>query len=91
MSRARNARCHCGSGKKHKLCHGKRDPVVSERNSRVMAVLGIFVVVAIFAIAGFGLFSSDASGVGERPSSSAPGPGPAPAGKVWSPEHNHWH
>lgn len=78
MSRSRNAKCSCGSGKKYKLCHGKREPRERERTSnRVMFILGMFVVIAIVAMGGYALFSGESAGDG--------------TGRVWSTEHNHWH
>lgn len=79
----RNAPCHCGSGKKFKNCHGQKSGGGSQG---FYLLLGVIVVLAVVVI--FSSFSDD-------PSTSrrnfAPQPGAAPPGKVWSPEHGHWH
>ncbi|MCC6988483.1 MAG: SEC-C domain-containing protein [Acidobacteria bacterium] len=71
----RNDLCACGSGKKFKNCCEGKSP--SARSSNVLLI-----VVAAAVIGGI------AAGVlSFRESASA---GPAP-GKVWSPEHGHFH
>lgn len=73
----RNDRCPCGSGKKHKHCCG----VAASGNSLASRVMmGVVLVMLLGAVyAGFSAIASD-------PSSTTPG-----AGKVWSPEHGHYH
>jgi hypothetical protein len=73
----RNARCHCGSGKKFKNCHG----AVAVSPGRKIPVL-YFVAGAIIIAAAF-VFYTNRSGSTQ--------PGQAPPGKVWSAEHGHWH
>jgi uncharacterized protein YecA (UPF0149 family) len=75
----RNARCHCGSGKKFKNCHGAA-PVGG--GGRKLPVGYILVGAAILAVAAFALMKQ--TGVTTPP-------GAAPPGKVWSAEHGHWH
>ena len=71
----RNDLCACGSGKKFKNCCEGKTPAA--RTSKVL------LVVVVAAILG-----GIAAGVlGFREAASA---GPAP-GKVWSPEHGHYH
>jgi hypothetical protein len=76
----RNARCHCGSGKKFKNCHGAE---VSSAPSRKFplgyVILGVIVLAAAFII-----YTNQAGGGSQQP-------GQAPPGKVWSVEHGHWH
>jgi hypothetical protein len=71
----RNDPCPCGSGRKYKRCCEVRQR--SARNSRVM----VFVVLAILA----GAIVAAVTSLGEDASSVA-----AP-GRVWSPEHGHYH
>jgi hypothetical protein len=75
----RNARCHCGSGKKFKNCHGAAPASGSGRKIPVGYVL---IGAAIAAVALFAFLNQ---------SGSTTPPGAAPPGKVWSEEHNHWH
>ena len=72
----RNESCPCGSGKKFKKCCA----VKQDRRKRVSTVLVVFVAAVILGAIAFGTVS-----MGED-SSSTP-----VAGKVWSPEHGHWH
>lgn len=74
----RNARCHCGSGKKYKNCHGaavgappRRIPVGLLLGGLAVAVVVLFIVL-------------------NQTGATTP-PGAAPPGKVWSEEHGHWH
>jgi SEC-C motif len=73
----RNDKCPCGSGKKHKNCCGAR-PAGNTLGSRLM--MGVVLVMLLgAAYAGFNAMTSDVGSAG-----------PAP-GKVWSPEHGHYH
>lgn len=95
MAVGRNDVCPCGSGQKFKrCCEGKA--------SRSLSKGLIILIVAIAAVAAIGLVpmflsagNSDNAAVtpASRPAAArnTPQPGPAPPGKVWSPEHNHWH
>lgn len=72
----RNDKCPCGSGKKHKNCCGARSG--HSMASRIM--MGVVAVMLLGAVyAGITALTSDAGSAG-------PGPG-----KVWSPEHGHYH
>jgi hypothetical protein len=71
----RNDPCPCGSGKKYKRCCEGTQR--SGQNSRVM----VFVVLAILA----GAIAAAVTSLGEDAS-----PVAAP-GRVWSPEHGHYH
>jgi hypothetical protein len=75
----RNARCHCGSGKKFKNCHGAA-PAGAGRRKLPLGYL--LVGAAILAVAAFALMRQSGGGTG---------PGSAPPGKVWSVEHGPWH
>jgi hypothetical protein len=72
----RNDMCHCGSGKKYKKCHGLREQKPS-RVATVLLVVVAAVIVGAIAVA----FSS----IGKE-GTMVPG-----QGRVWSPEHGHWH
>jgi hypothetical protein len=90
----RNEPCDCGSGKKYKVCHGKLDKGFNQQ-WMIIAIIG-----AIFFLFFFILSDSSTS----TTTNLAPSPsravgnagnqqpaGEAPPGKVWSPEHGHWH
>ncbi|MEQ9166385.1 MAG: SEC-C metal-binding domain-containing protein [Fulvivirga sp.] len=75
----RNEPCHCGSGKKYKNCHQKEDSQKesSKKSTLMYGLIGLFVIITAFAI--YITMTKDDV------------PGNAPEGKVWSPEHGHWH
>ena len=71
----RNEPCPCGSGKKYKRCCALK----ATRMSWSMRVaIGL---VAVCLLGGLILIVTTLDDI-------EPG---APAGRVWSPEHNHWH
>jgi hypothetical protein len=72
----RNDLCPCGSRKKYKKCCAPKH----ERRNRMTVALAVLVATAVIGALAFG-----AASMGEN-SSSTP-----VAGKVWSPEHGHWH
>lgn len=72
----RNDPCHCGSGKKYKNCHGKKSTAGALSSQWIYLPIGVIVVTGVVIIFG---------------RSSEIQPGTAPPGKVWSPEHEHWH
>jgi hypothetical protein len=83
METGRNDACPCGSGKKFKNCcigEAKR------RSSR--GLMFLIAAIAVIAAAGFvpQLLDKD-----EPKRTAAPVASPSRAGKVWSPEHKHWH
>ena len=89
----RNDSCHCGSGKKYKSCHGLPNDKYE--------YLWPMVIIVVLIISWFFFFEFDQS-VPEKYSSSnslnyqksnflSSPPEAAPPGKVWSPEHGHWH
>ena len=72
----RNDKCPCGSGKKYKQCCAGR--AKSPWAGRIM--MGVVLAMLLGAVyAGVSSFSAD-------PGSAGPAPG-----KVWSPEHGHYH
>lgn len=95
MRVGRNEKCPCGSGRKYKAC-------CAEKHARATSRGLILLLAAIGAIAAAGLIAAMRDKEPQRPTpvpaASTPvatprpqPPGPAPAGKVWSPEHGHWH
>ena len=71
----RNAPCPCGSGKKYKKC-------CANKTARMSVSMRLAVVaVAVCLIGGLILILTQIDDF-------EPG---APAGRVWSPEHGHWH
>lgn len=107
MSRkfGRNDACPCGSGKKMKNCHPKGyGTTPANRNIAIIvsaiAVLVIAVVVLVQDDSAAPVRGVPATVPGTTPATGATStqgggvpqpPGPAPEGKVWSPEHGHWH
>ena len=85
----RNDPCHCGSGKKYKICHG-----VDSDKSNYSIILGIVFVLGILF---YFFFENDRSMVSNELSPLKNQDNlnlntkTNPPGKVWSPEHNHWH
>ena len=90
-SSKRNKPCHCGSGKKYKNCHNSNE---TKRSNLWLFILLPFLLFAYFFIPNDDIpektnikpFSSNENtNVFSQPGKKAP------PGKVWSPEHNHWH
>ena len=79
MSTRRNDPCPCGSGRKFKHCCQGRVPWY--RKAGLPGLLLLLVLVGGLIVFAFSLTQGDENGA----------PGPAPPGKVWSPEHGHWH
>ena len=87
----RNDSCHCGSGKKYKVCHGQ-DNIKSLQS-------WILILIIILGLFWYFLFESEPTVNNNisnplilQPKNKLSLPSePAPPGKVWSPEHNHWH
>jgi hypothetical protein len=78
----RNARCHCGSGKKYKNCHGA-EAVASPGGKLPIGYIVAGAVVLALAV----MYYTRETTVADRPGAAQPGA--APPGKVWSVEHGH--
>lgn len=76
----RNDACHCGSGKKYKVCHG----LSSTKTLQLWTIVGVLVLAALWF-----LFSESEPAI--TPNRLSSPLEPAPPGKVWSVEHGHWH
>jgi len=96
VKQSRNEPCDCGSGKKYKFCHGK----LEKGSNQQWMIIGI--IGALFLFTFFILSDSNASSTtnvaplpvmprAAETSGYQQPPGEAPPGKVWSPEHGHWH
>ncbi len=74
----RNDPCPCGSGAKYKqCCEGKAAEKTAFRTKWIAVVIGILVLlVAVGTVASFFAYDQNNN---------------APPGKVWSPDHGHWH
>ena len=76
MKIGRNDPCFCGSGKKYKQCCEKKAIEKSNRITKWAAIVfGGLLLIGALAMAS-SLVNNDA---------------PATPGRVWSPEHQHWH
>jgi hypothetical protein len=76
MKIGRNDPCFCGSGKKYKQCCEKKAIEKSNRFTKWAAIVfGGLLLIGALAMAS-SLVNNDA---------------PAAPGRVWSPEHQHWH
>lgn len=75
MKVKRNDPCHCGSDKKFKDCHGKKNIINPWQKYSVFFIL--FIILA--------WFMNDLFFQNRKTMSSAP------PGKVWSEEHGHYH
>jgi hypothetical protein len=71
----RNDLCGCGSGKKFKRCCAIKQQ--KARGSRLMTIV-VFAVIAVGIAAAIASFKEEGSSI-------------PMAGKVWSPEHGHYH
>jgi len=74
--------CPCGSKKKYKNCCGREGThsTSKKQTQLVLSAIGVGVVAVILIAV-----------LTKSQNTSNPPPGAAPAGKVWSPEHGHWH
>ena len=87
----RNDPCHCGSGKKFKVCHGE---LTSKFNQQwvIAAIIGGIFLLFFFMDSGSSTTTITNSAI---PTSVIPqvrnGTAAQPPGKVWSSEHGHWH
>ena len=71
----RNDPCPCGSGEKYKRCCERK--LHTAGSSGILALVVLVGVVIVAIVMGIGWFSQDSA--------------PANAGRVWSPEHGHYH
>jgi len=91
IKQGRNDPCHCGSGKKFKVCHGQA--AKSFNQQWVIAVIvGVIFLLFFFMDSGTSTITTTNSSI---PTSVIPqartGSAAQPPGKVWSSEHGHWH
>ena len=92
----RNEPCDCGSGKKYKVCHGKLDKG-SNQQWMIIGVIGVIFLIFFFILSDSN--SSTTTNVAPLPTTPIETrtagyqqpQGEALPGKVWSPEHGHWH
>ena len=89
----RNDPCHCGSGKKFKVCHGVSNAKFYQQwtivGVSVLGLLWFFFYEPEPAITANS--SSPNSLIPQAPNGLTTLSGSAPPGKVWSAEHDHWH
>ncbi len=71
----RNAPCPCGSGKKYKRCCANKAAKMAVSMRLAIAAVAVCLIGGLILI----LTQIDDFDPG------------APTGRVWSPEHNHWH
>lgn len=94
----RNDPCPCGSGEKYKRCC---EPKAGARSNRRALLIALGIVGAAGAIwVAVSMLTETPLPSRVAPSGQTPittgtltpqPPGPVPPGKVWSPEHGHWH
>lgn len=93
----RNEPCPCGSGKKYKVCCGSAAALAQQNKKKANLFIGVLIlgVVLAFSFSYFSAKSTDATSDAAPLTADGPPypqpPGEPPAGKVWSPEHGHWH
>ena len=92
----RNDPCHCGSGKKFKNCHAGQTNNNFNQQWVIVAIIGVIFLFFYFMDSGTStttINNSIPTSVipQDRARSATPPPGETPPGKVWSPEHGHWH
>jgi hypothetical protein len=116
IKQGRNDPCHCGSGKKFKVCHGRAAKSFNQQWVIAGIIGGIFLLF-FFMDSGTSTTTLNTSiptsviprvnagsawhNIPTNPASAVPGvspnlsqpqpPGETPPGKVWSPDHGHWH
>ena len=90
-NQGRNDPCHCGSGKKFKVCHGE---VTSNFNQQwvIAGIIGGIFLLFFFMDSGSSTTTITNSAI---PTSVIPqartGSAAPPPGSVWSSAHGHWH
>jgi len=75
MKIGRNAPCPCGSGKKYKFCHQKKEAARNNDWSKIGLAVTAAVIILAVVVAFTTILGSDAN----------------TEGMVWSAEHGHWH
>ena len=93
----RNDICYCGSGKKYKNCHEK---VNTKKPFTWLIYVGTILIIFWFFMEYSNSSTSESKNIltplnleSNKVSTNLtpPPPGTPPEGKIWSPEHNHWH
>ena len=90
----RNEPCDCGSGKKYKVCHGKLENGLNQQWIIVSVICAIFFLFFFIVSDSNTSTTTDLAPLPSRPvgdMGNQQPTGEAPPGKVWSPEHGHWH
>ena len=93
----RNDPCHCGSGKKFKVCHARQTKSNFNQQWVIAVIVGAIFLLFFSMDSGTSTITTTNSSIPTsvipqaRTGLAAPPPGEAPPGKVWSPEHGHWH
>ena len=92
----RNDSCHCGSGKKFKVCHARQTNSHFNQQWVIAGIIGGIFLLFFFLDSGTSTTTVNSSIPSSvipqvNAGSAAPPPGETPPGKVWSPEHSHWH
>ncbi len=98
----RNEPCPCGSGLKYKRCCALKEAEAASKSGVVVLLVllllvgsgVIFAAVMVINAQGEGQEAADQKTEVVRRSPGQPTPqppGPVPDGKVWSPEHGHYH
>ena len=94
MRVGRNETCPCGSGKKYKACCADKHQRPASRGLILLGATFALIAAAVVIAAIRENNAADRPAPAAAPIAATPRrqpPGPAPAGKVWSPEHGHWH
>ena len=94
MKIGRNDPCHCGSEKKFKHCHQKKNLKNNNQNiligAFVIAIIVFFIINSSTNSQSNIIPSNTLTNTNNLISKTKPST-PAPPGKVWSEAHGHWH
>lgn len=94
---SRNDPCHCGSGKKLKVCHARQEKSNFNQQWVIAGIIGGIFLLFFFMDTSSNTTTTMNSPISTsvipqaRTGSYAQPPGEVPPGKVWSSEHGHWH
>ena len=93
---SRNDPCYCGSGKKFKVCHGLQTNRNFNQQWVIAGIIGGIFLFFFFMDSGTSTTTTNSaiptSVIPQaRTGSASQPPGEVPPGKVWYPEHGHWH